>query len=440
MALTNNTKKKKKFFIPVIIVVVLAVIAGGVFAFEKNLFLKPGDKVLLAATESFQGDDLTDTISSLSDFTSQDSLSMECNFTLQQGAEDTVISASLDGAVDRKEGSQSLSGTLNLGGKNLSVKEYMDQKQFAFTLPDVSDKVLTYYFNEKVTGALASNAEESSFKKFKKSLKSTAGLMKESGDKKEISSILREYFNQLDWSVDRSASTTIAGKDTTCKAYSTEISGEWLKNFCSDLREVYDLDDVLGFCDKFMDVDSLDDLEDKFDSLDNLPIVFYLKDNTLVKVEITSDDTNYSLGLAGEDCPWHDLYFQQEKLISSDITGLEILTAVDSDCETLSVRSYDSEENLDASDLIQIFTYDLNSGDFTFYGDNEKKLFTGSLTCSDQEASFSIDMGEINLQLQLTSSGEVESLSGDIINLNKITSEELTEFAISATLGLGIFG
>lgn len=457
---TSGSKKKLVALIVLLVVLILAT-AGGLIAYL--FFNSPKVKIAMAIKNTFQGSPEIVTDLREHPITTEDySVTTKMDIEL-----DKVGELGLNLNIEADETGKSASGSVDLPFvKGVKIDAELTDQKLLIDVPLLKSTLLAYDYTKENDGMIASYVDTDALNEvlamiYKIDLGRNGFLggyeVPEDGAegdepvpygaKEDIAQILYDFYSMADFHKIESKEYKVNGDDEKCVGYSTVLVDDDMTDLISDLKEAcisndIDTSDLTG-----VRTDELfQKMQDKADELGEVEIRFYIYDDALAAMEITTEKSEISLLFMGGDYRW-----QNTTLMYNDDVIFELQGEIADDTEHMSFYTgLTLSENAVPHGLD--YEYGLTDGALkvTLLDEDKDKSdsISGSLTFDDDEGYIHLTLDPIENHgftmsgsLTIKEEGEVEHLSGDELDIGIMTKEEYDAFIEDfLTNKLGGFG
>ena len=425
----GKAKKPKKILLPILIACAAVCALVGIFFLAKNLLLKPGDEILLAATKTAEGNQLAGLFAESSKALAKSSAS---STDLDLYADFYGTSLSVDGnlSVDYKKKELSVNGSYATDSGAASGIFFMDDSTIQAQLPDVSSYKLVYDYTTAPTGfindfftqnGLSSSTVNSLLQQIW-STKETANSYQE-----EIVAITRKNFNAMGWEKTEKETFLFNDKDVNAKGYTTVLTASAFNSWVGEYKSSYEkyIESSLPQ-DYFSSLGlSASDFSSAFDNIqisEDLTINVYLYKSKIVAVRLTSSAGNtFEIDIEGGAYPLENV------VVTSDGTETMALHGTTTgDTEKMSVTVYEGQEAASYSYNTKSGALSVTAAGMTIDGVVKKENDDLILELNDQEINGLLI--DASIRFSPKSGAGFSVPSGTEINLNTASLEDLTPF------------
>ncbi|MBP3878929.1 MAG: hypothetical protein J6D46_01305 [Lachnospiraceae bacterium] len=426
----GKAKKPKKILLPILIACAAICALVGIFFLAKNLLLKPGDQILLAATKTAEGNQLAGLFAESSKALAKSSAS-STDLDLSVDFYGTPLSVEGNVSVDYNKKILSVEGSYGSGPEN-AIKGifFMDDSMIQAQLPDVSSYKLVYDYTTAPTGfindfftqnGLSSSTVNSLLQQIW-STKETANSWQE-----DLVAITRKNFNALDWEKTEKETFLFNDKDVKAKGYTAVLTASAFNSWVGEYKSSYEkyIESSLPQ-DYFSSLGlSASDFSSAFDNIqinEDLTINVYLYKSKIVAVRlVSSGGGSLEIDIEGGAYPLENVVVTSD---GSEIMALHGTTT--GDTETMSVTAYEGQEAASYSYNTKSGALSVTAAGMTIDGTLKKEKDDLILEFNDQ--AISDYLFDASIRISPEAGAGSAAPSGTEINLNTASSEDLTPF------------
>ena len=406
-------KKKKSNPLPKILIGVITVgllLGIGIYVFL-NYFSKPGDRILMAATNTLSGNQFATAAGKATKLAKEKKFGVNVNGSLRADGETFYINSEFGTDLDAKQISGK--GNVTFGGYSFDFGLYMDDSRINLSMPSVFSSKLVYDYTQIPTGYLKSLEDSMDGITFAEINDVLSDSWEQSNNSaKFLGSLLletRKNINELEWQKADKKSCTYKNKTVNAGGFKTTVTGDTLAKWIRSYSNLYTnyMEDTLGS--GYMSL--LDEV--------------YIADKRIVDLVISEDgETSFEMVVKGGNYPFENVDF-----ITQDVTL------------SLEGSTNGSEETVDLiADGMKVgsYSYDSRSGDYSVRG-SEGSAITGRLDTSGDDITFTIDSlaisGETidcNFEYSITTSPAInrDAAVGTELLLNTAAEEDIENLAM----------
>ena len=431
---TGSKKKPRKILLPIIIACAAICVLVGVFLIAKNLLLKPGDEILLAAANTAKGNQLAGVLTDCSkEFEKASGYSTDLDLSMSYSGS-TVMSLKGTGSIDYSKKIISVKGNAltSESGNPIGANFYMDGSTFQLQVPDTSKYKLVYNYttaaNGEVITALCSqygittSALNSIFSNIWKAKDASADYQK------QVISVTREKFNSLDWKKTEKETFTFNDKEVKAKGYTAVLTPSEFDRWVAEYKKIYEnyirstlseeVADAFGI--------SASDLTSSFDNIsidENLTINVYLYKSKIVGLSLKyGNQGTIDVAVEGGAYPLENVIIR-----SDGGDSLELHGKTNGDVENMSLSFYSGQEAFSYTYNKKSGALSINAGGTTIDAVLKKDKDDLTLEFNSPESSYSVGYN-MSIRVSPKVSGKSSQPSGTEINLNTASMEDFYEF------------
>ena len=404
-------KKGKGPLIAIIALAVVVVLAiAGVLAWKFGLFLKPADKVLIAAKNTF---------------TEKDTFAKAMGENMNEAE---ALTTKFEGEYDKYSGD--LTMMIDKTGYGFEVNVHipqlptingvmrLDADSLRMKAPAVLDKVFVYDYhkvneNGLVTQSMGGKAQvEAVNKALQQMAESCASLENQKAKAEEMEGKLLEVYRALPFDKAEAAEWTVNGAQKKCDAYTTTVDVETQKKIWDILKDYSPSFDP----EQNQAMAMLEKSED-------LKFVFYLNDSKLAAVEMTAltSGEKVTVTFEGGETAWQNL----------------AVATKDGEVFRMSGKTEGTKENLTFSVQGNEFgSFDFDAADNSYSvninaGGSMAASVGGAITSSKEEMKLTIDKIETGgvavpakMTMTMTPGAEMPAVDGETFDVVDATQED----------------
>ena len=432
-------KKQKSNPLPKILIGVITVgllLGIGIYVFL-NYFSKPGDRILMAATNTLSGNQFATAAGKATKLAKEKKFGANVNGSLRADGETFYINSEFGTDLDAKQISGK--GSVTFGEYSFDFGLYMDDSRINLSMPSVFSSKLVYDYTQIPTGYLKSLEDSMDGITFAEINDVLSDSWEQSNNSaKFLGSLLletRKNINELEWQKADKKSCTYKNKTVNAGGFKTTVTSDTLAKWIRSYSNLYTdyMEDTLGS--GYMSlldqadtnpVDAFEDLAEALEELDgSCDVEVYIADKRIVDLVISEDgETSFEMVVKGGNYPFENVDFiTQDATVSLEGTTNGSEETVDLIADGMKLGSY---------------SYDSRSGDYSVRG-SEGSAITGRLDTSGDDITFTIDSlaisGETidcNFEYSITTSPAInrDSAVGTELLLNTATEEDIEKLAM----------
>lgn len=232
-------ESKKSSLLPKILigVVILGLAIGIGFYVFINFFTKPGDKIILAAAKTVEGNQLAHTATKARELSDGKKLGINIKGDITIDGSSFTIDGAINTDVEAKE--CSATGNFAAGGQAVDFGVFINDSTINFSLPSLFSSKLIYDYTQVPTGYIKSLESEMEGVTFADINEVLASSWDNPGNQAEFNANLllkaREQINSLEWEKTEKKSCEFQNKTVDAAGYkasvtSTELA-EWIRAY-----------------------------------------------------------------------------------------------------------------------------------------------------------------------------------------------------------------
>lgn len=291
----ENEMLRAKKSICVVIACILVGAVAIVFGIKKGLFLSKQNQILLATVHTLEQ----------SQFVSNLDMETILKSDYTANAQATINKVSVTASYAKKGEQKSL--TTNIGvsliDDKIKADFLLDGDVLKIQVPSVGTDIFSYSYQEEKTGCLNNLFSENTTEKIDDVLK-VLSAQDTKGDaqngKKLFGEVFLKEFRNLSFSRADAQMFEVNGKEQKCKAYQTQVTGDVMEHFWSQIAELYK-GEAKADVNAFLPDTLLEKIKENTNVVGNSACTFFLGDDQLAAVQVQTKDAVYTLELHGTD-------------------------------------------------------------------------------------------------------------------------------------------
>ena len=404
-------KKKGKILIIAAAVIVLAVVAFA--GIKSGLFLSNGSKVLRAVKNTVDMDThLADALEKLSILRSD-------NYTVDYRMEIDEEDIDMDIEYANSPQKKWMSGNVRYEYLRFSFMAELTSSQLRVKLPDLSERVFTYNFQEKKTGFITKYVDSDVLESIDNTLNTLASKKEQTTLEKDIYDIFRDQYRSLRFETVDKKEFKINGKNRKCKGYSTTITSDDAVDVLRGIRDV--CKDEYSY---LLDAMDYTDLINEFRDMPDIEVTFYLYKNRIACINLETDNLYMRVLVDGDG--------KKEQSIRVIADGEDVLELKKTEKNTEERYSLSIED----TEVLKI-RYNYKSGDYILemYDSYEGTMTMEGSLISDS-SGLEVSVGEIStrwetfdpgIYLSIRRGSTVGELDGEEFDIGDATEKEFMD-------------
>lgn len=434
-------KKKSKigFIIAGAVLVLLVASAAVAFAGMKSgLFLNPNQKIAKAVGNTFsEGNPLLQEIQAENLLKAGQSGEYTSDIVLNV---EEAGSLDLSCAIAKEE--VQVSGNLKIEQQpDVEFYSSVDRTTLELLIPMLDDRVIVYdYQKPDRGGAIEQVISTQELDEIDSTLKTFFTQKQDNEAAKKMSSAFVEQYQNMKFTKVDKEEFQIDGKDKKCTGYQTILTEETVNSFLDIL------DDAMGGVTDPNQLnqlseyaDSIAQLRDEIENMENITVTVYLQDMKLAAVTVREDEFNYiEVKFKGGDYRTQDMEFTY--CGSGEMVGCELVEKTKDNTITYDLTVMSDNVTLNIANL----TYDTENGDYKAVidaGDTTGEV-SGNLNIDSDSLTLMVNNCEINGEdagmngaFSMKTGAKFEELKGEKVKLMDLTELDFTDMYLKAYAG-----